>query len=70
MINLTGSTTLLSNTIQCYSCGHFLSILDDVTLTSDIILCTPDVTSLYTNIPNDMDISAVRRSLSIHVQRL
>ena len=44
--------------------GHFLNILNEVELTDDIILCTLDVTSLYTNIPNDEGITAVRRSLS------
>ena len=45
--------------------GHFLNILGDVRITSDIILCTLDVTSLYTNIPNNEGITAVRRSLSM-----
>ena len=45
--------------------GHFLNILSDLKLTSDTILCTLDVTSLYTNIPNDEGITAVRRSLSM-----
>ena len=44
--------------------GHFLNILNEMKLNGDIILCTLDVTSLYTNIPNDEGIAAVRRSLS------
>ena len=44
--------------------GHFLNILDEVKVQSDIILCTLDVTSLYTNIPNEEGISAVRHTLS------
>ena len=32
--------------------GHFLWILDNLTLPPNVILCTLDVTSLYTNIPN------------------
>ena len=44
--------------------GHFLNILNQVNPSGDIILCTLDVTSLYTNIPNDEGINAVRQSLS------
>ena len=43
--------------------GHFLWILDNLTLPSEYILCTLDITSLYTNIPNDKGIHAVRKLL-------
>ena len=43
--------------------GHFLNLLDEVTLPDNIILCTLDVTSLYTNIPNEEGISAVRKTV-------
>ena len=46
--------------------GHFLWILDNIELPKDVILCTLDVTSLYTNIPNDEGIAAVRSALAIH----
>ena len=45
--------------------GHFLNTLEDIDLCNDIILCTLDVTSLYTNIPNNEGISATRRALSM-----
>ena len=44
--------------------GHFLNILNDIEPKGDIILCTLDVTSLYTNIPNDEGIIAVKQSLN------
>ena len=43
--------------------GHFLNLLNDVKLPKNIILCTLDVTSLYTNIPNEEGIQAVKKSL-------
>ena len=44
--------------------GHFLWILNQLSLPKNTILCTLDVTSLYTNIPNKEGIYAVRQSLS------
>ena len=44
--------------------GHFLWILENLKIPQNVILCTLDVTSLYTNIPNNEGIAAVRRSLA------
>ena len=44
--------------------GHFLWLLNNINLPDDIILCTLDVTSLYTNIPNNEGISAVPHQLA------
>ena len=46
--------------------GHLLWLLNDFKPQNGTILCTLDVTSLYTNIPNDEGISAVRQSLYRH----
>ena len=46
--------------------GHFLWLLDNLELPQNVILCTLDVTSLYTNIPNTEGIEAVRKSLSLN----
>ena len=46
--------------------GHFLWLLENINLPDNVILCTLDVTSLYTNIPNQEGISAVRQQLSHH----
>jgi hypothetical protein len=44
---------------------HFLQILEDIgTLPEDTLLVTLDVTSLYTNIPNDVGIQAARETLN------
>ena len=43
--------------------GHLLWILSNITLPSNIILCTLDVSSLYTNIPTGEGIEAVRHAL-------
>ena len=44
--------------------GHFLWLLDNLQLPENTILCTLDVTSLYTNIPNGEGIEVVRQALS------
>ena len=44
--------------------GQFFWILENINLLKDTILCTLDVTSLYTNIPNNEGIEAVRLLLS------
>ena len=46
--------------------GHFLWLLDNLQLPPNTILCTLDVTSLYTNIPNSEGIAAVRQQLAQH----
>ena len=43
--------------------GQFLWILDNLNLPQDAILCKLDVTSLYTNIPNEQGIQAIKYSL-------
>ena len=43
--------------------GHFLNVLQSINLTADTILCTLDVSSLYTNIPNKEGILAVKQAL-------
>ena len=44
--------------------GHFLWLLENINLPNTPILCTLDVTSLYTNIPNSEGISTVRQQLA------
>ena len=44
--------------------GHFLWLLENLQLPNNVILCTLDVTSLYTNIPNNEGINAVRQQLA------
>ena len=44
--------------------GHLLCILNNLELPQNTILCTLDVSSLYTNIPNKEGIEAVRQALS------
>ena len=44
--------------------GHFLWLLENLDIPNDSILCTLDVTSLYTNIPNSEGIQAVRQQLA------
>ena len=46
--------------------GHLLWLLNDLKPQNGTIICTLDVTSLYTNIPNDEGISAVRQSFYRH----
>ena len=54
--------------LDSYICdsGHFLWLLDNLELPQNVILCTLDVTSLYTNIPNTEGIETVRKSLSLN----
>ena len=43
--------------------SHLINILGNSKISNDAILCTLDVTSLYTNIPNDEGINAVGNTL-------
>ena len=43
--------------------SHLINILGNLKISNDAILCTLDVTSLYTNIPNDEGINAVGNTL-------
>ena len=43
--------------------NHLINILRNLNIPSHAILCTLDVTSLYTNIPNDEGIEAVKKTL-------
>ena len=46
--------------------SHLINLIRDLRIPKDSILATLDVTSLYTNIPNDEGIEAVGRYLSIY----
>ena len=43
--------------------GHFINIIKDLKLPHDAIIATLDVTSLYTNIPNNEGVESVRKYL-------
>ena len=45
---------------------HVINILKDFTIQPGILLCTLDVTSLYTNIPHSEGIQSIKEMLAIH----
>ena len=45
---------------------HLINILKDFTIQPGILLCTLDVTSLYTNIPHLEGIQSTKEMLAIH----
>ena len=45
---------------------HLINILKDFTIQPRILLCTLDVTSLYTNIPHSEGIQSIKEMLAIH----
>ena len=45
---------------------HLINILKDFTIQPGILLCTLDVTSLYTNIPHSEGIQSIKEMLAMH----
>ena len=45
---------------------HLINILNEISLQPDMLLCTLDITSLYTNIPHNEGIEAIKKMLAIH----
>ena len=45
---------------------HLINILNELTLQPGILLCTMDITSLYTNITHNEGIQAIKEMLAIH----
>ena len=45
---------------------HMTNILQDFKITPNMLLCTLDITSLYTNIPHDEGVQAIKELLAIH----
>ena len=54
--------------LPSYVCdsSHLINLIRNLRIPKDSILATLDVTSLYTNIPNDEGIEAIGGYLSIH----
>ena len=45
---------------------HLINILKGISLQPGMLLCTLDITSLYTNIPHNEGIEAIKKMLAIH----
>ena len=45
---------------------HMINILTNFKTTPDMLLCTLDITSLYTNIPHNEGVQAIKEFLAIH----
>ena len=45
---------------------HLINILNEITLQPGMLLCTSDITSLYTNMPHNEDIQSIKEILAIH----
>ena len=45
---------------------HFINILSELTLQPEMLLCTLDITNLYTNIPHNEGIQSIKEMLTIH----
>ena len=45
---------------------HMINILNNFSILSDMILCTLDITSLFTNIPHNEGIQSIKEFLAIH----
>ena len=45
---------------------HLISILSELTLQPGMLLCTLDITSLYTNIPHNEGIQSIKEIPAIH----
>ena len=44
---------------------HMINILNTFNMSSDMLLCTLDITSLYTNIPHNEGIQSIKNVLAI-----
>ena len=45
---------------------HMINILNKCSILPDMLLCTLDITSLYTNIPHNEGIQSIKEFLAIH----
>ena len=45
---------------------HLINILNEISLQPGMLLCTLDITSLYTNIPHNEGTEAIKKMLAIH----
>ena len=45
---------------------HMINILNKFNMLPDMLLCTLDITCLYTNIPHDESIQSIKKFLAIH----
>ena len=46
--------------------SHLINILNNLTMQCRMLLCTLDITSLYTNIPHNEGIQSIKETLAIH----
>ena len=63
--HFTGQIMLLSQSYIRDS-THLINILNGFTVQPGMLLCTLDITSLYTNIPHNEGIQSTKEMLAIH----